>query len=162
MTPAQKEKALELKKRRNFELGEPMEEKKVLTIDEFIQQGYLLRALDLPAEGCNTLLSTILPEHDIPIVPTDRGINTQINHALDKAKKRQHPTATMSVQDRLNQISPLVEVIMRDVEDVANLDRIPVNIIQRARCSIWLAMSYCLFAVFEPESILVPMLQRLT
>lgn len=65
-----------------------MEEKKVLTIDEFIQQGYLLRALDLPAEGCNTLLSTILPEHDIPIVPSDRGINAQINNALEKIKPR--------------------------------------------------------------------------
>ena len=51
---------------------------------------------------------------------------------------------------------------MRDVDDVANLDRIPVKIIQRARCSVWLGMSYDLFSIFEPESIQVPMLTRLT
>lgn len=51
---------------------------------------------------------------------------------------------------------------MRDVDDIANLDRIPINIIQRARCSVWLALVYELFQIYEPENIQVPMLTRLT
>lgn len=60
------------------------DQEKTLTIDEFIQKGYLLRALDLPAEGCNTLLTTLLPEDDIPVVPEDRSEAAQVQKALKK------------------------------------------------------------------------------
>jgi len=59
------------RRNRDEECGK--KEEKTLTIDEFIAKGYLLRALDLPAEGCNTLLTTLLPEDDIPVVPEDRS-----------------------------------------------------------------------------------------
>lgn len=42
----------------------------------------------MPAEGCNTLLGTILPEHDIPIVPSDRGNAAAVTNAIEKVKKR--------------------------------------------------------------------------
>ena len=77
-------------------------------------------------------------------------------------KARPNGKLSLSHQERIDQIRPLVEVIMRDVDDIANLDRIPTNIIQRARCSVWLALVYELFQIYEPENISVPMLTRLT
>ena len=88
--------------RRRKENGAP--ELKPLTIDEFIEKGYLLRALDLPAEGCNTLLTTLLPEDDIPVVPEDRSEAATVQRALKKIVPRASNTASLSHQDRIDQI----------------------------------------------------------
>lgn len=75
---------------------------KTLTIDEFIQKGYLLKALDLPAEGCNTLLTTLLPEDDIPVVPEDRSEVAQVQRALKKVTPRASNKESLSHQDRID------------------------------------------------------------
>lgn len=55
----------------------------------------------------------------------------------------------------------MCETIIKDVNEIANLDRLPPNIILKARASVWLALSYELFSIYEPEHINVPMLTRL-
>jgi hypothetical protein len=70
--------------------------------------------------------------------------------------------APITLDERLDQIKPLSDTIIRDVGECANLDRVPENILMRARGCIWLAMTYELFSLYEPESINIPMLTRLT
>ena len=78
-------------------------------------------------------------------MPEDRSEAAQVQKALKKINPRTNINTSLSHQERIDQIRPLVEVIIRDVDDVANLDRIPTNIIQRARCAVWLALVYDLF-----------------
>lgn len=52
--------------------------------------------------------------------------------------------------------------MLKHTNELANLDRMPESILLRGRGCVWLAMMYELFSVYEPESIVVPMLTRLT
>ena len=91
------------------------------------------------------MLTTLLPEDDIPVVPEDRSEAAMVAKTLKKIYPRIDINSSLSHQERIDQIRPLVEVIIRDVDDIANLDRIPSSIIQKARCSVWLALVYDLF-----------------
>ena len=84
-----------------------------------------------------------------------------MSNTLAKVKTRNDPSMTLSIQERIDQILPLTETIIKDVNEIANLDRLPANIILRARASVWLALSYELFSIYEPEHINVAMLSRL-
>jgi len=89
---------------------------------------------------------------------TEALINPNFKPKPDRVK----PDAPITLLERIEQIRHLSDVVIRDVNECANLDRMPESILMRARGCVWLAILYELFSIFEPESINVPFLSRLT
>lgn len=129
-------------------------------MDKFISEGYLLKAMDLPEEFADQLLQPNLK--DEPELPQEELQKGRPNPNFKKFPERANPQAPNTLSERIEQIQPLSETVIRDVNDCANLDRIPENILLRARGCVWLAILYELFSVYEPESINIPFLARLT
>jgi len=97
-----------------------------------------------------------------PDIPEDELAKGSINPNFKPFPERVNPQAPITLSERIEQIQPLSETIIRDVNDCANLDRLPENILLRARGCVWIAILYELFSTYEPESINVPFLTRLT
>jgi hypothetical protein len=68
----------------------------------------------------------------------------------------------MTLQGMIDQIKPLSETIARDVNELLTLLVVPFNNLLRAYSCLWLALIYDVFSVFEPHSIKVPMLDRIS
>lgn len=130
-----------------------------MTMEQFIKDGYLVKALDLPEEYADSILQPTFTEADcIERDDTEALINPNFKPRPDRVK----PDAPITLMERIEQVAHLSEVVIRDVNECANLDRMPESILMRARGCVWLAMLYELFSIFEPESINVPFLSRLT
>lgn len=59
-------------------------------------------------------------------------------------------------------IASLTDKIIKDVNDVANLQHIPETLLRRARGMVFAAMVYEVVKQCEPEIVIVPFLNRLT
>lgn len=137
---------------------------KPLSMDEFISDGYLLKALELPEETCNLIIGQpvdLKADQEEPPHPRDVIGELQPNPTVFVAD-RVNGEAPITLDERIEQIAPLSECIARDVGEVANLDRIPENILMRARGCLWLALTCEIFSLYSPQEIKVPMLARLT
>ena len=131
-------------------------------MEEFINEGYLIKALDLPEEYADSILQPTFSEEYVKKEKEEQANKVIINPYFKPESERINPDAPITLHERIRQISHLSENVTRDCNELANLDRMPENILLRARGCLWLAMMYELFAIYEPESIVIPFLTRLT
>ena len=128
-------------------------------MEQFIADGYLVKALNLPEEYADQILQPKTPEKDeSETTETEAVLNPNFKPKPDRI----NPNAPITLHERIGQILHLSEAVIRDTNECANLDRLPETILLRARGCLWLAMLYELFSLLEPESINVPMLTRLS
>jgi len=85
-------KKQEPKKEKVYKEGEP----RPITLDEFIQDGYLLKSLDLPTEVCDHILGTSLGNIKQEIPPPNCPIR-HMSNTLGLIKPRADPSMTLSI-----------------------------------------------------------------
>ncbi len=79
-------------KEKVYKEGEP----RPITLDEFIQDGYLLKSLDLPTEVCDSILATSLGNVKQEIPPPNCPIR-HMSNTLGMVKTRTDPSMTLSI-----------------------------------------------------------------
>ena len=90
-------------------------EKKPLTLDEFIQDGFLLKSLDLPAETCQSILGT-----GYGSMKAEGGHGQNL-----KIPVRKDPRAVLTIQERVDMVPVLSDHIIKELTTIQSLDQLP-------------------------------------